>query len=132
MKTKNKILSIIIILAVSSVLAPALFRSEIVYKREAHAKQQITVIKAALDRYRKEHGVYPSEVEGLSVLMQAGPHGRYFNSDKYLNDPWNNPIKYQIEKSHSAVRITLYSFGPNGIDEHMSGDDIYFHAGEEK
>ena len=123
--TKPKVSVTILLFVAACVVAYYLFGTEVAYKRNANAKHQLDSVKSALEQYKHDHGHYPSEVDGLSVLMQTGANGRYFNDDNYLTDPWANPLNYKIEKMHSGVKFTLYSSGPNGIDEHMAGDDIY-------
>lgn len=121
---KQNVTVTILLIVIACVIAYYLFGTEVAYKRTTNARQQIDDIKSALERYKHDYGHYPSEVEGLPVLMEDGVNGRYFVDDKYLTDPWHNPVKYTLESSISKVKVILYSSGPNGIDEHTAGDDI--------
>ncbi|MFH0771854.1 MAG: type II secretion system protein GspG [Candidatus Omnitrophota bacterium] len=76
----------------------------------------------------------------LSAWQAANWNGPYMNfqtneinSGGELVDPWNNPYVYAAGTDHGTGAnyvnnyVDIYSFGPNGLDEHLSnppGDDI--------
>jgi hypothetical protein len=68
---------------------------------------------AALDRYRKEKGTFPTEEQGLRPLV-----GEYFR--ELPVDPWGSNYIYRL----NGAQFVLYSPGLNKIDEGGAGDDI--------
>jgi general secretion pathway protein G len=90
------------------------------------ARNQINQFKTALDLYRLDVGLYPSEQQGLEALRQPpsdlsnqtkwrGPYVK----DEIPKDPWEMPYKYTIV-DETTVQIT--SFGPDRAEG--TADDI--------
>jgi general secretion pathway protein G len=89
------------------------------------AKIQISNISAALDLYRLSNGAYPSEQQGLKVLVEkpdgvAGWDGPYLTRADGIIDPWDRPFVYKLPGQHGAYDIL--SYGADG-KEGGSGDD---------
>jgi general secretion pathway protein G len=61
---------------------------------------EITTLKSALDVMQIDIGRYPTEQEGLALLVQApgqgvpGWSGPYLSSSELPKDKWNNPYVY--------------------------------------
>jgi general secretion pathway protein G len=68
------------------------------------AQTQIYILGAALDRFRTDHGRYPTEKEGLRMLHP------YLTKDIPL-DPWNRPYVYRYP---SGPEPEIMSFGADG------------------
>jgi general secretion pathway protein G len=89
------------------------------------AKIQISNISAALDLYRLSNGAYPSEQQGLKVLVEK-PEGATNWDGPYLTradgiiDPWDRPFVYKLPGQHGAYDIL--SLGADG-KEGGTGDD---------
>ena len=99
--------------------------SRIVDTKEAQARQQLMVLKSALERYRSDNGHYPSEQDGLGSLVDSSRNGKYLVSEHALKDPWGRPIVYQFDGS---AKFTLYSMGPNGTGmAGKPGPDLVVH-----
>jgi len=92
------------------------------------ARTQIAQFKQALDLYRMDVGVYPTEQQGLSVLNAvpsdlSNPvkwRGPYLKTTP-PNDPWDMPYKYMLLDANT-VQIT--SFGPDrqeGTQDDVTG-----------
>jgi general secretion pathway protein G len=87
---------------------------------EDAARTQINQFKQALDLYRMDVGMYPTEQQGLSVLHSrpgdlsnpAKWRGPYMK-DEIPNDPWENPYKYI---KHSEEKVEIISFGPDRVE----------------
>jgi general secretion pathway protein G len=84
------------------------------------ARNQINQFKQALDLYRMDVGMYPTDQQGLSVLHSAPTdlsnpakwRGPYMK-DEIPADPWENPYKY-VKVSESEIEII--SFGPDRVE----------------
>lgn len=91
--------------------------------RVIEVNQNLRSIEGALSVYRKELGDYPSNEEGLIVLIeaQATPDwkGPYLRAD-LLSDPWNRPYYYERTASH----YRLYTLGADGKEggTHLNED----------
>ncbi len=91
--------------------------------RVIEVNQNLRSIEGALSVYRKELGDYPSNEEGLTVLIETqsksnwqGPYLR----DDLLSDPWNRPYYYERTPSH----YRLYTLGADGKEggTHLNED----------
>ena len=91
--------------------------------RVIEVNQNLRSIEGALSVYRKELGDYPSNEEGLTVLIEAqstsdwqGPYLR----DDLLSDPWNRLYYYERTPSH----YRLYTLGADGKEggTHLNED----------
>ncbi len=79
------------------------------------ARIQIERLGGVLDLYRLEVGHYPSEDEGLEVLV-GGP----LKKADALVDPWGQPYLYRFPGEHGEY--DLYSLGADG-EEGGEGED---------
>jgi hypothetical protein len=83
---------------------------------------RLAVLRSGLAEFKTRHQRYPTSQEGLSVLsaseepiLQGGT-----GPEVYGVDGWSRAFVYGIDE-HG---VSLYSLGPNGIDEGGKGDDI--------
>lgn len=81
------------------------------------AKIQIESLASALDLYFLDVGQYPSNSEGLTVLVQrpgstANWNGPYLRGHVVPNDPWGKPYVYRAPGRNAAYDII--SFGTDG------------------
>jgi general secretion pathway protein G len=94
----------------------------LVDSKEVRAQQELLLIKTALLLFREKNGRLPTEEEGLQVLIDQSPNGKYFVNDHILTDPWGHSVVYQVSPKGDVFK--LYSLGPNGIDEGNQEDNI--------
>lgn len=80
------------------------------------AKQDIARIEAALDLYRLDNGMYPTQQQGLPALVQKPtipPVPQHWQSEGYLNrlpeDPWGTEYHYRNPGTHGTIDV--YSSG---------------------
>jgi general secretion pathway protein G len=82
------------------------------------AEAQISMLKGALQTMRLDINRFPTNEEGLILLIsnsQAGnPNwdGPYLDDDIPL-DPWDRPYQYSTQKTKNRA-FELYSFGADG------------------
>ena len=116
----------VIIVAIVFVVVVVLFsRVKLIHSNVSDAKFQLNAISIALDRYYEDFGKYPTNEEGLAVLIQPQlEQGRYFINDKFMLDPWRQKIIYRITDGNE--KFILKSIGPNGVDDNGLVDDIVF------
>jgi general secretion pathway protein G len=84
------------------------------------AEQQVRMLRSALDTMRLDIGRYPTDEEGLQLLVNppADPdikalwHGPYLETD-LPTDPWHKPYLYSHEGKEPNP-LALYSYGADG------------------
>ncbi|MEM7224696.1 MAG: type II secretion system major pseudopilin GspG [Pseudomonadota bacterium] len=81
------------------------------------AQIQIERLSGVLDLYRLDVGRYPSEQEGLEVLVEApsdapGWNGPYLKRADSLTDPWGRPYVYRFPGENGEY--DLFSLGADG------------------
>jgi general secretion pathway protein G len=99
--------------------------------RGATAKQavvalQLSNIGLAIDGFHKDNGRYPSQGEGLDVLMRPPSYEPHWHGP-YLPkaippDPWGNQYIYVFPGKRHPDKYDLSSTGPDGLDG--TRDDI--------
>jgi general secretion pathway protein G len=106
------LLEILIVLAIMGLLAtlvaPRLF-TQLDRSKITAARAQAKSIRLALDSFKLDTGRYPSQQEGLKVLMAApqNDNGSWFGpymDGKLPNDPWGNSFVYEQPKLDSNGR----------------------------
>jgi general secretion pathway protein G len=87
--------------------------------RVVAAKNDIRAIKAALNLYRLDNGVYPSTEQGLMALVQRPDTGnipRNWKTGGYLDrlpkDPWQ--FDYQYLSPGARGEIDIFTYGADG------------------
>jgi general secretion pathway protein G len=85
--------------------------------RVRSAKLQIDSLAAALDLFYLDAGRYPSQSEGLSVLIKRPPsvdgwNGPYLQQSTLPLDPWGKPYEYRVPGRNAPYQIV--SFGSDG------------------
>ena len=79
--------------------------------------RDLIAIEHALDLYQLNTFRYPSEVEGLHVLLKTSDNRGYLLN--IPTDPWGNDYQYKV---NSDSEVEVFSMGPDGVVSH---DDIY-------
>ncbi len=74
----------------------------------------------AITVYMIEYGAPPATLDTLAQPKPEYPQG-FLNGATIAKDPWGNAYAYTTDgKEH----YTLWSFGPNGVDDKGAGDDV--------
>lgn len=117
-------MEILIVLAIMAVIAslvgPSLF-NQLDKSKITAAKTQIKTLESSLTTLRLEIGRFPTEAEGLSMLVAppSDPATRDVWRGPYLDDeipldPWGNAYRYAIPPSTfegMSVKPVIYSLG---------------------
>lgn len=130
--TLVEIMVVVIILGLLAGLVSVRVFSYLNEAKVNKAKADLQTISNALELYRLDNGTYPSTEEGLRALIEKTESGVNWRDGGYLSkksipkDPWGEEYVYKFDGENFSV----YSKGPNRIDENGSGDDIVY--GEEE
>lgn len=91
-------------------------------------KIQIETLSNTVDTFHLDVGRYPTQKEGLQVLIMNPPaepienwRGPYLKKNKIPADEWGKPFTYEIPSKH-GMGFDLYSLGADG-KAGGSGDD---------
>lgn len=111
------LLELLVVLAILGLLAAIVAPQVLRYlgsSRTQTAKVQIENIQAALDQFQLDVGRYPTQDEGLDVLVKAPSsasnwNGPYLKKVSGLIDPWGTRYVYHIPGKHGDEDV--YSLG---------------------
>ena len=127
--TLIEVMVVVVVLGLlAATVAPNVFRHVGVAKEEA-TRSQIAMLGSALDAYRLDNDIYPSEAQGLEALwreplsepLPRNWRGPYLRSAIPL-DPWGNAYVYRSPGVQSPWGYELASLGADGR-EGGQGDD---------
>lgn len=87
--------------------------------RATAARQDIAGLMQALKLYRLDHGSYPTQNDGLKVLVEKPANAKAGTWRSYLerlpNDPWGKP--YQYLNPGANGEIDVFTLGADGQPE---------------
>jgi general secretion pathway protein G len=94
--------------------------------RNTAAKNGESNISGALNNFEVELGRFPTQTEGLDLLVSNEPaingwHGPYLDKTALI-DPWEHPYRYKCPGVHNPNGFDVWSAGPDGLDG--TADDI--------
>ena len=119
------LLEILVVLAIIAVLAtlvgPRLF-NQLDRSKVTTAKTQVRMLRSALDTMRVELGRYPTEEEGLTLLVNppADPAAQSNWFGPYIDgslpaDPWGFPYRYRAPRTTRDI-AEVYSLGADNAE----------------
>ena len=113
------LIEIMVVLIIIAIMASFIVPSVINRPDEARltkVKNDIMALEGALDLYKLDNGRYPSNSEGLKILINE-------KENTYLKrlplDPWGNA--YQFDNPGKNNKIDIYSYG---ADQKPGGSGI--------
>lgn len=116
------LIEIMVVIVIMGVLAAIIVPSVMDRPDEARvaaARQETITIVNALQMYKLDNRVYPSNEQGLAALVKpstTAPIPPAFRSGGYLpklpQDPWGHPYQYLNPGVHGAVDV--WSLGADG------------------
>lgn len=109
---------LLVVVLVVGVLAiavgPRIF-GDVTQSEIATAKVQLNVLGKAVEQFHQDVGRYPTDDEGLAVLItqpenEAKWKGPYLKDD-ILTDPWGVAYQYHFPATQPKTPFELFSFG---------------------
>ena len=98
-------------------------RAAFAFNADANTKGRIELLMAGLRAFEEDHGRFPTEDEGLPILLGLpggrGPIREYSPADPPTIDAWRRTIRYELRDGVAGVR----SAGPDA--EYSTGDDLH-------
>ncbi len=116
--TLIEVMVVVVILAImAAIIVPRVMQRPL-QAQIVRAKQDVIAIENALELYKLDNGIYPTQDQGLGALVKlptAQPVPQNWESGGYLHqlpkDPWGHPYHYINPGKHGDVDI--YSYGPS-------------------
>jgi len=104
---------------IAAMLTPGLV-GQLGRSRSKTAQVQLETVAASVEMFRSDVGRYPSQAEGLQVLITQpgdgeGWTGPYVKSSKVLQDPWGNALQYRAGEDGRTFLVS--SLGADGKAE---------------
>lgn len=119
--TLVELMVVVVILGILATTVTVSVRGYLVTGKQNAAKQELAQLMAALDLFYVERDRYPTNQEGLALLLERSekhPDGLLRGGD--LNDPWGNPYEYVCPGLHGSY--DLVCFGADGREGGSGGD----------
>lgn len=86
----------------------------------AKARSHLGDLEGAITVYMIEYGKPPTSLAVLVKPTEQWPEG-FLASSTLPVDPWGRDYAYSTD---GEARYTIWSFGPNGVDDKGAGDDV--------
>jgi general secretion pathway protein G len=119
--TLVEILIVITIIALLAALVGPRLMGSLSKSQGKTTKAQIEMLATALDNFRLDNGRYPTQEEGLQVLIEqpetlASWSGPYLKKRKLPVDAWGFPFVYATPAQRGGIDFDLYSLGADGAE----------------
>lgn len=119
--TLVELLVVLVIIAVIGTIAVGSFGKEPDKAKVKAARASFTTLENALERFKLDMGRYPTEEEGLAVLITApedddgswGP--KYLMKERHLQDAWGNEYVYTAPGPDGEA-FEIISLGADGAE----------------
>lgn len=119
--TLIELLVVLVILGVLGTVAVQQFSGEEDKAKQKATKASFIAIENALERFKLDVGRYPSEDEGLTVLVEPPQDdegnwaGKYIAKRKHLKDSWGNEFIYSVPGSDNEP-FEIVSLGADAAE----------------
>ncbi len=121
--TLIELMVVVIIIAMIAGLVVMNVTDEPDKKGRMLAEVDISTLGTTLQRYRLDHGRYPTQNEGLAILTRPAPDkGQNEPYVEHILDPWRQEYRFKIPGVHKEYSFDLWSIGPDGQDG--TDDDV--------
>lgn len=114
--TLVEILIVITIIALLAALVGPRLMGSLSKSQGKTTRAQIEMLTTALDNFRLDNGRYPSQKEGLQVLVEAPQQlptwsGPYLKKRQVPKDAWGFDFHYALPPTRGGIDFDLYSLG---------------------
>lgn len=113
-----EVMVVVVILAILAAIVVPKIMSRPDQAKMVKAKEDIRSIENALELYKLDNGIYPTEEQGLAALVKkptAPPTPQNYAPGGYLRsmpiDPWGQPYRYNNPGKHGVIDV--YTYGAN-------------------
>ncbi len=129
------LLEIMVVIVILGVLASMVAPNVLGNKGKADRQKvlsDLVALESALDMYKLDNNVYPSNEQGLKALVSKPsgfPEPKGYRENGYIRrlptDPWGNPYYLQIPGEYGSVDVfSAGSDGQPGTDQDVGNWEI--------
>jgi general secretion pathway protein G len=113
--TLVEVMAVVVILGLIAGILLVGFSGSFGKAKHELSKSGIGVVVGQLEKYRLEHGAWPSNDVGLSALTDgtATPQSSYYLKPGQLIDPWNRPYLF-VTPGPDGHPYEVMSYGADG------------------
>lgn len=115
--TLAELLVVMVIIAMLAGIAVAAGRGYLVSARKRTAQAEISNISKAIDSFYADQGRYPTNQEGLAVLIKPTENFPTGFLNKLPKDPWRRPYVYRTPGRNGDYDVISY-----GLDGKEGGE----------
>lgn len=123
-----ELMVVIVIIGLLAGVVTFSVRGYLIKSKQNVARLEISKMVQALDTYYLEHDRYPSNDEGIAILVEHTEEFPEGILNKVPNDPWGNPYEYVHPGRSSAYEVICYGAdhreGGTGADQDISSLDL--------
>lgn len=119
--TLIEIMIVMVIIAMLAALVGPRLMGALGGSKVKATKIQIETLANSVDTFHLDTGRYPTQQEGLQVLLENPPampianwNGPYLKKNKVPTDEWGKPFIYANPSTH-RMGFDLYSLGADGV-----------------
>lgn len=119
--TLIEIMIVMVIIAMLAALVGPRLMGALSGSKVKATKIQIETLSNAADTFHLDTGRYPTQQEGLQVMVQNPPsapiqnwNGPYLKKNKIPTDEWGKPFVYENPSKH-GMGFDIYSYGADGM-----------------
>jgi general secretion pathway protein G len=130
-----ELMVVIVIIGLLSGVVTVSVRSYLVRGKQTVARMEIAKVAQAIDTFYSHFDRYPTNEEGLAILVEksdAFPDGLL---NKLPTDPWGRPYEYNYPGQDAPYDLVSYGAdhqeGGTGADADLTNSDIEVAAGEQ-
>jgi len=115
-----ELIVVIIIIGLLSSLVAVQTRSYLIASRQNAAKAEIATIVSGLESFYADQSRYPTNDEGIAILVQPTPSFPSGFLKKVPKDPWGRPYEYVSPATRGPFDVV--SLGADGREGGSAGD----------
>ena len=122
-----EVMAVLVILGLLATIVVTKVTSNVERAKETMTKTNLSIYHTAINQFRMDNNRYPTDDEGLSVLIEEPsdaveyPEGGYLQIPKIELDGWKNDFIYESLPG-SSTGFVIRSCGPDG--EPDTEDDL--------
>jgi general secretion pathway protein G len=108
--TLLELMVVLVILALLATIAAPRVTKYLSKAKTESARIQVDALGAAIDAFHLDVGRFPTQREGLNVLIESPPDapgwdGPYLKKRESLLDPWRRPYRYRQPGNHGDYDV---------------------------
>ncbi len=123
-----EIMVVIVIIGMLAGVVTISVRGYLIKAKQNTARHEIATIVTALENFYAAHDCYPTNEEGLEILVESSDEFPDGLLTKLPVDPWSGEYQYNSPGANGPYEVICYGAdgaeGGDGADSDISSDDV--------